>query len=118
MSLKIVSQERPRELPDDAADELIRRLSAGGIIERDLESGEAISRSPMAELAERLTVARDSADVYSPAEDEQGILFVVVDTWLADVNVNNFPVPAQELRYDLFRDIDDRRRSHSIAASS
>ena len=118
MSLKIVSQERPRELPDDAADELIRRLSAGGIIERDLASGEAISRSPMAELAERLTEARESASVYSPAEDEQGILFVVVDTWLADVSVNDFPVPAMELRYGLFSDIDDRRRSHSIAASS
>ena len=117
MGLKIVAQGRSRELPDEAADELIRRLGQGGLIEINLETGHVISGSPMADLGERLGGARESDIVYSPAEDEQGILFVVVDTWLQDVNTTHFPAPVAELRYALFSDIDNRRRHIADARS-
>jgi hypothetical protein len=107
--LAIVAQGIARPLSVESARELISRLSAGGPISRDAD-GEVVARSPMASLADKLEPADEP---YRPTEDEQAILFVVLDGWLCEVSEPEFPEDAMTLRYSLFCDLDDRRRARA-----
>jgi hypothetical protein len=93
--LSILGKGFARELPDHVAAELISRVN-------DLPHLTAID-----ELVVALTKARNGGARYRPSEDQQVILFRILDVWSLEVGEARFPPAAKALRYALFDELGD-----------
>ena len=94
--MSIIANGLARDLPDHVATELINRVNG-------LPRLAAVD-----DLALAFTKARNGGARYQPSEDEQEILFRILDLWTTKSASGDSPGPRRRCANALFDEIGDR----------